>query len=218
MFAFPNSWRLEPKAAIAGGETVVLIHGMGRSRLSMLPLGCALRRDGYRIVLYGYTSTRHGLVDHSAKFADFLAAQVFPDAAPGSVHLVGHSLGNLVIRQALGENPPAAVGRIVMLAPPNQGSRLAERLSPWWIFRWLLRPLPDLSAAPDAVVHRVPVPRAEIGIITGRDDRKVEVDLAHLPGNAETACLVVPAWHTFLMNRRDVQRAVGCFLKEGRFQ
>lgn len=217
MFANPRAWRLTPDAAVDRGETAVLIHGMGRTRLSMLTLGRALRKDGYRVVLYGYPSTRHGIADHGAKFAEFLAAEVFPGAAMGSVHLAGHSLGGIVIRQALGEDPPPAVGRIVMLAPPNQGSRTAERLSRWWICRWLLRPLPELSTAPDAYVHRVPVPRVAIGIIAGRDDGKVDTDLSHLPGQAEADHRVVPAYHSFLMNRTDVQAATAAFLQTGRF-
>jgi len=217
IFAFPSSWRLAPVPAADRGETVVLIHGMGRSWLSMLPLGRALRRDGYRVVLYGYPSTRYGLSDHAAKFATFLATEVFPGAAPGTVHLVGHSLGGIVIRQALGETPPPTVGRIVMLAPPNQGLRLAERLARWWILRWLLQPLPELSVAPDAAIQRVPVPQAEIGIIAGCDDGKVDVAFTHLPGNIEAGHLVVPACHSFLMNRHDVQAATAAFLREGRF-
>jgi pimeloyl-ACP methyl ester carboxylesterase len=183
----------------------------------MLTLGRVLRKEGYRVVLYGYPSSRRGIVDHGAKFAEFLAAEVFPGAATGSVHLAGHSLGAIVIRQALGESPPPAVGRIVMFAPPNQGSRTAERLARWWGCRWLLRPLPELSAAPDALIHRVPVPKVEIGIIAGRDDGKVDTDLSHLPGNTEADHRVVPAYHSFLMNRADVQAATAAFLQTGRF-
>jgi len=213
VIAAPGTWRLEPDAAVARGETVVLLHGMGRTRLSMLGLGRALRRDGYQVVLYGYPSTRRSIAVHGAKFAEFLVAEIYPSAAAGSVHLAGHSLGAIVIRQALGEDPPSAVGRIVMYAPPNQGSRTADRLSRWWICRWLLRPLPELATAPDAYIHRVPVPKVDIGIIAGRDDGKVDTDLSHLPGQGEADHRVVPAYHSFLMNRADVQAATLRFLR-----
>ncbi len=213
VIAAPGTWRMSPDPTVDRGETVVLLHGMGRTRLSMLELGQALRKDGYRVVLYGYPSTRRNIAVHGAKFAKFLAAEVFPGASAGSVHLAGHSLGAIVIRQALGVDPPSAVGRIVMYAPPNQGSRTADRLSRWWICRWLLRPLPELSTAPDAYVHRVPVPQVDIGIIVGRDDGKVDADLSHLPGNTEADHRIVPAYHSFLMNRADVQAATCRFLR-----
>ena len=53
-------------------------------------------------------------------------------------------------------------------------------------------------------------------LIPGPDDGKVGVDRAKLDG--ATDFMVVPATHTFIMNRRDVAEEVVHFLREGRFR
>jgi hypothetical protein len=54
-----------------------------------------------------------------------------------------------------------------------------------------------------------------VGVIAGRYDGKVTVDETRLPG--ATASIVIPAAHTFIMNRRDVRRLIDTFLEQGRF-
>ena len=52
-------------------------------------------------------------------------------------------------------------------------------------------------------------------LIPGPDDGKVGVDRARVEG--ATDFMVVPATHTFIMNRRDVAEEVVHFLRNGRF-
>jgi len=190
-------------------DVVVLVHGMGRTALSMAPLARALEREGFAPVSFGYSSTRDSIDALCAQLAAHVAAL---DVPPGArVHFVGHSLGNLLIRGALGERPPAHAGRIVMLAPPNRGAAVAEACAPW--FGWLLAPLGELG--PGGAAARLPVPPLETGIIAGALDGKVAVHETHLPGEADH--VTVEALHSFLMNRRDVQQLTARFLRTGRF-
>ena len=107
------------------------------------------------------------------------------------------------------------MGRVVMLAPPNRGSRIARRLAPF-LGRWI-RPLADLSDAPDSAVNTLGLPvGVEIGIVAGRSDGRVRIEDTHLPGEADH--LVVPGYHTFLMNSREVQDCTVRFLRTGRFR
>ena len=53
-------------------------------------------------------------------------------------------------------------------------------------------------------------------LIPGPDDGKVSVESARIEGAADF--LVLPATHTFIMNRRDVAEEVVRFLKEGVFE
>jgi pimeloyl-ACP methyl ester carboxylesterase len=192
-------------------DLVVLVHGMGRSWLSMLPLAHALEREGFRTECWDYASTRHDVPELCAQLAARVAAL---DAPPGTrVHFVGHSLGNLLIRGALGEQPPAGTGRVVMLAPPNRGAAAADAWAPW--LGWLWKPLPQLGPGAGGVACTLPVPRLEIGIVAGGADGKVDVEETHLDG--ETDHVVVDAGHSFLMLRRDVQELTARFLREGRF-
>ncbi|MBV9772547.1 MAG: hypothetical protein JO040_01270 [Gemmatimonadetes bacterium] len=215
--SYAGSPRAEPSAHAAirpveGRELVVLVHGLGRSRLSMLPLAWSLERRGYRVLNWGYSSTSATIPELGAELSRDLASLDGPP--PERIHFVGHSLGNIIIRWVVANRPPEHVGRVVMLAPPNQGSHSADRYAPW--LGWLLRPLPELRTAPGSTARTIPTPPGvEIGVIAGRYDGKVSVPETFLPG--AKARVVIPAAHTFIMDRRDVGRLVVRFLYTGDF-
>jgi pimeloyl-ACP methyl ester carboxylesterase len=200
-----------PDALADTRELVFTLHGLGRTRLSMAWLARSLEREGYRVVNWGYRSGRAMIADFGQALADEVGRQA--GAAP-RIHFVGHSLGNIVVRWMLAHAPPPRPGRVVMLAPPNQGSRAADRYARW--LGRLLRPLPELRTAPDSTTRTLPpATGTEIGIIAGRFDAKVSVAESHLA--EAVATLVVPAAHTFVMNRRDVRGLVVRFLRTGSF-
>ncbi len=199
-----------PEEPAPAADLVVLVHGMGRTRLSMWPLERALEREGYAVLNFGYPSTDGGVAGLGARLGEAVREQ--PRPAGTRVHFVGHSLGNILVRWVLAHDAPPEVGRVVMLGPPNQGAQAASAALPW--LGWLLDPLPDL--VPGSAACALPPPaHVEIGIIAGQDDVRVTLDETHLPG--ETAHVTVPAGHSFLMYRRDVQQHVLDFLREGRF-
>lgn len=202
-------------AAAEPAETrglVVLVHGLGRTKLSMLPLAWALEREGYEVLNWGYSSYSHSIPELGERLAAELEAR--PGGRPERVHFVGHSLGSIVVRWVLANRPPEGVGRVVMLAPPNQGSRTADRYAPW--LGWLLKPLPELRTGGGSTARTIPaVEGVEVGVVAGEYDGKVTVAETHLAG--EDAHVVVPAAHTFIMSRRDVWRLVVGYLERGEF-
>ena len=202
-----------PAEAPAPGELVVLVHGMGRTPLSMLPLERRLERAGYVVLNWGYSSTCCGVSELGARLRQ--AVEAHPARANGRVHFVSHSLGGILVRRVLAEDDlPFVTGRVVMLAPPNQGSRAADRQAP--ALGWLLRPLPELRTAGMRSAPSLAVPaEVEVGVIAGRYDAKVSVAESRLEGM--DGHVVVPATHAFLMLRADVQRRVLEFLRDGAF-
>ena len=80
------------------------------------------------------------------------------------------------------------------------------------------RPLKGLSDAPESYVNRLPpAPTGvEIGVIAGKSDGKVTIASTHLAGEADH--VVVPAFHSFIMNRKDVFEHIDSFLKTGKFK
>ncbi|HEY0020510.1 MAG TPA: alpha/beta fold hydrolase [Longimicrobium sp.] len=192
-------------------ELVVLVHGMGRTPLSMGVLGRRLERDGYRVVRFGYRSTRGSVAELGAALGR-RAAQRTGDAP--RVHFIGHSLGTVIIRSMIAQAPPERTGRVVMLAPPNQGSAAADRWAPW--IGWAMPPIRELRTVPGSTARTLALPEgAEVGIIAGARDHKVRVAETYLAGARDH--VVVPGFHTFLMNRPDVHRLVLRFLRTGRF-
>jgi pimeloyl-ACP methyl ester carboxylesterase len=197
-------------------DTVVLVHGLGRTRRSMRPLARTLERAGYRVINVGYPSWRHRLPALAARVAATIEAAIAtsaPIAGGARLHLVGHSLGCLIVRWIVAHRPPPALGRIVLLTPPNQGSRAADMLLPW--LGWLVRSLPDLTMAGGvARAIRTP-PGVEIGVIAGTRDRTVKLHETRLEG--ESARAEVPYMHSFIMVHRDVQEMVARFLRTAHF-
>jgi triacylglycerol lipase len=194
-------------------ETVLLLPGMGRSTRSLAGLGRRLEEEGYRIVPWPYRSVRGKVEEHGRRLhVDLLALDQDPSVS--RIHIVGHSLGAIVARHALTLGVPSKMGRLVMIAPPNAGSRLARRMAP--LFGWIAAPLPDLSDDRDSFVRRLGVPEGvEIGVIAASLDEKVRQEETHLPGEADFA--VVPGVHGFTFAPRALAGQVVGFLRGGRF-
>jgi hypothetical protein len=194
-------------------ELVVLVHGMGRTGLSMVPLELSLERAGYRVLNFSYSSYGPAVPEIAAGLRATLAEHLAREPAP-RIHFVGHSLGNIVIRWHLAHHEPVGQrGRFVMLAPPNRGSRMADLLSPY--LGWLLHPIAELRSS-GSTVSRLPAPAGiEFAVIAGEWDGKVSIAETCVPGAAAHA--VVPSGHSFMMARPQVQRMVRQFLDTGTF-
>lgn len=195
-------------------EAVILLHGLGRTARSMAGLGRHLEAAGYRVANWDYRSAAATFQEHADALRR-IARALDDDPALARIHFVTHSLGGIVVRFGLSHFALRKQGRVVMLAPPNRGSRLARLLAP--VVGRLVRPLGQLSDDPESDVNRLPpLPGgAEVGVIAARGDGKVRVADTHVEGERDH--LVVPGWHTFLMDRVDVKDAVVRFLRGGRF-
>ncbi|MDA0831891.1 MAG: lipase [Planctomycetota bacterium] len=196
------------------GEIVVLIHGMMRSPQSMKSMETFLKNEGYDVFNWGYSSTCCSIAELGEKLQTDLAE--YRETHPGKVNFVAHSLGNIITRWALTQGtPPEEVGRVVMLAPPNHGSTMADTFTP--IIGEIIKPIAELQTDAESTANSLPeVKTAEIGIIAGEYDDKVSIEESHL--EEESDHIVVPAFHSFLMWRDDVKQQVLTFLEQGQFE
>lgn len=194
-------------------ELVVLVHGMGRSSFSMRPLAKALEDDGYDVLSFGYSSYCCGIPELGSRLRAAVDARMTGDIS--AVHFVAHSLGGILVRWLLTRDTlPPHVGRVVMLAPPNQGAASADRYA--GVAGWLLRPIDGLRTDSSSTVRQLPPVRGvEIGVIAARDDRTVRVMETHL--DEESAHIMVGGGHTFIMRRPDVIERTREFLRSGTF-
>lgn len=208
-------------------ENVVLLHGLGRSSANMLILKWRLQALGYRVCNVNY-DTR---VESIEKAADGVMASVsdcFESLAP--THFVTHSLGGLVLRSLLARHVIEAPGRAVMLAPPNQGSEIADWIRAFPITEKLMGGLASqLGTRGEDLPQHLPSPPMTFGVIAGDrwinpvgpwllptpHDGTVSVASTRLAGMSDH--LVLPYTHTFIMNAAEVAEQVDSFLKTGRF-
>ena len=188
-------------------------------------LGQRLERAGYDVANLDYDSRRGTLAQH----AETLAAEVSACcAAAPRVHFVGHSLGGLVIRRYLADAPPDSLGRVVLLAPPNQGSEVADWFGEQQLGHLLGPAGMGLGTGETGIPASLPPPEYEVGIIAGNrslnpmgsilipgpDDGMVGVENTRIE---DVPLIVVPRSHTFLMNSRFTAEAVISFLRTGEF-
>ena len=210
-------------------QCVILLHGLGRTSLSMEPIASRLRAAGYCVYNKGYPSRDDDI--------DWLAASAIGDALAfceranaQRIHFVTHSMGGILVRQYLQEHRIEGLQRIIMLSPPNQGSEVADLLRDNYLYRLVTGPAgQQLGTGPDSIVAELaPVP-GEIGIITGSssfdpwfsqlipgaDDGKVSITSAQLAEMQDF--LVVEDGHTFIMYDNAVIGQILQFLDSGRF-
>ena len=211
---------------VTARECVVLVHGRGRTKQSMAPIGRQLEQAGFVVANYGYRSVSAPIAEHAAELARRLP-ELVPADAP-KVHFVTHSLGGIVVRQLAKDHPVDRMGRVVMLAPPNQGSEVAEAVRDIEIVRALLgRNLAELGTREGDPPRSLGPVSFECGVITGdfslwgrlfhdgANDGLVSIEGARVEGMVDF--LVVHHGHSFLMNCDDVQQQVLAFLRTGRF-
>lgn len=204
---------VSPPRPAPGRETVVLVHGLAAGSAMLRPLERSLQRRGYQTLNWGYRSVRGEIQALSHTLAEVLR-NLDSDDSVDRVHLVTHSMGSIIARSALATNQFTRLGRIVMLGPPNGGSRVAARLGRF--LGWLCRPLNQLSDAPNSLVNNLPEPKdCEIGIIAASRDRVVHVDNTRLA--CQTDHIVVDSGHTSMLFRLEVADLVDRFLRQGRF-
>lgn len=213
-----------------GGETVILLHGLGEGRRSMRPLATSLRESlDATVMSFGYASVKADIDAHARALGAVVAG--IPEA--DRISFVGHSLGNLVVRRWMAlaaARDLGRVGRMVMLGPPNQGADMARMAAKIWILAARAEGAArDLAVNWDAVAPGLAVPPCDFGIVAGGtgddagyspllagdDDAVVRVDETRLDG--ATDFLLVPVHHASMMDHGDVQRATAAFLRSGSF-
>lgn len=210
---------------------VLLLHGLGRTAGSMRTLAAAARRAGYSVCSPAYPARRRSLPAITAYLAPKVAA--FAAECDGPLHIVTHSLGGLVARSLILAHRPARLGRVVMLAPPNAGSEIADLLYRVRLNRLFLGPVGAhvrtmRLAEDEALLGPVDF---ELGIIAGSrpldpvfprlivprpNDGKVAVAATHVEGMADH--IVLPVSHTLMVYDRRVVVQAMAFLGTGSFQ
>lgn len=214
-----------PDSSPRGREMVVMTHGIASTRFFLTPLALRLRRAGFGVKLYGYPSLWWSNRTFGRSFAALLRR--LGDRCD-RLHVVGHSMGGIVARCALEEELPPNLGRVVQIAPPNQGSHMATRIGhyhghPLWDavvvapHRLIAPTLDELRDTPDSFVRQLgpPPPGVEVGVVTASHDNVLHPEQTHLPGAADE--VTVTGWHTGILWKRDTATQVASFLRTGAF-
>jgi pimeloyl-ACP methyl ester carboxylesterase len=211
-------------------ECVILLHGLGRTAFSMQRMKRSLEGNGYYVANVDYPSRDHKIEVLAPLAIEDGLQQCGEKSGITAVHFVTHSLGGILVRVYLVENTIANLGRVVMLAPPNQGSKAVDEMESIPGFDWLNGPAGyQLGKGPESLPLRLGVPEFDFAVIAGDrtidpitsavlddpDDGKVSVSDTRLEGMRDF--VVVPASHAMIMQDRDVIRLVMNYLARGSF-
>jgi pimeloyl-ACP methyl ester carboxylesterase len=172
---------------------------------------------------FSYRSVGDRISTSSAALGKFLAA-----IDCDRLHLIGHSLGGVVILDMFREDPHFAPGRILLLGSPLRGSEAARALARLPFGKAMLgrgiaeqvmhAPTRHWDGRRDLAIIAGSMP-VGIGRLVhrfgGENDGTILVAETHLDGAIDH--LVVPVSHTGLLWSREVARQGATFLRDGRF-
>lgn len=210
-------------------EAIILLHGLARTSRSMNMAGELLAAYGYKIINVDYPS-RSANISALAQTYIVQALKQCDTESIKKIHFLTHSMGGILLRHYLANQSIDKLGRVVMLAPPNQGSEVVDKLGGWRLFYTLNGPAglqlgTDNSSAPNKLG---PV-SFQLGIIAGNktvnpllswlipgaNDGKVSVSRAQVAGMKDF--IVMPYSHSFIMRRKAVLKQALYFIQQGTF-
>ena len=186
----------------------------------MFVLGRRFKAAGYQTANFPYRQVNNSLEDISGELIAYIGKKV----KTPRYHLIGHSLGNVIIRDAFRKEYPPGLERIVMLAPPNRPAELAKRFKKNLLYRWITGDSGQKLSGKE-FYRNLPVPEVEFGVIAGDKGQKltfsepndglVTVEGTKLEGMKDF--LVLHHAHTFIMNCKDTFLHCKSFIEKGNF-
>lgn len=179
---------------------IYLIHGYAGSSLEMKNLFKALCKEGFSCEIFNYRS----MIDDLDTVSIQLYEKIKLDKVD-TVSFVTHSMGSLVVRALYKHIQPnfqsPFIHRIVMIAPPNKGTTLADFWSKLGIARIIGGPnVVNMTTDTINGASKYPIPNAQIGIIAGYRGTKHGYNLL-LKGDNDG---IIPYENTNLPNEVDI--------------
>ena len=211
-------------------DCVILLHGLARTASSMTGLEEAFIERSYVVANVDYPSREYPIETLSSLAVEAGLNQC-AQSDYQSVHVVTHSLGGVLVRYYLTEHELPRLGRVVMLAPPNQGSEVIAEFG--WLpgFHLLNGPAGDqLGTGETSIPRRLGKVTYPVGILAGThsinwilstalpnpDDGKVSVESTRVEGM--TDFMTLPISHPFIMSDPDAIRQTLRFIETGQFE
>ena len=211
---------------------VVLIHGLHQRAWIMRPLARYLQARGYLTYELDYRSLRDAISEHSKRLNQWLTLHHSPEQP---IHMVGHSLGGLVIRDFIYRYPQWQISHCVTLGTPHIGSTSADYI------KKLISPLVGHAYREGLDGSTAPLPdNICLGVIAGNSpyglgqlilsyhkrraklpksrcehDGTVYVFETRLPNAADH--IVLPVSHTGMLVNHEVAVQTHHFLQHGEF-
>ena len=223
----PSSTLPETHINSKSTELVILLHGFAKTPRNMRPLQKFLESRGYIVLTPSLPVTFRSLETCSAKFEDFFRG-IKGDY--DCIHLVGHSIGGLILRLFLSGNDVKKLGRCVLIATPNRGTELAAIVNRYFKpLTWIFRPYDAIQPGGLAIPPPINFPTPEMGAIAGNRNALLfgklingendgRVPLKSVPFEGMKEFIVLPFHHEEIHHRKKTAELVQRFLDKGTFK
>lgn len=210
-------------------ELVVVVHGFARNGASMGEISQALQEEGYLVCRLNYSSITQS-VEQVQQDAFHQIDQCIGNKK--RVNFFGHSLGGLLIRSYLAQNPAllesGRLGRVVMSGTPNKGSEVGDHYRDKWWSGMLGGMSQSLGTQPTDFAQTLPDPAFHVGVIAGNrgwkrtqdffekaNDGLVSVEATKLENMKDF--IVLDVNHASMKKSSLVIKQIESFLKTGHF-
>jgi len=210
-------------------ESVILLHGLGDVKLSMLKLESALKEEGYTTKNIGYSTTGETIESLAEKELSEVVER-YKKIGFKKIHFVTHSMGGLIVRYYLQDHTLPTGSRIVMLSPPNHGSEVADHFLESKFYKLIVGEVGQELATDSKMLLELKQIIPDVGIIAGNkssnsyfskiipgeDDGRVAVDNTKLTEMKDF--IVVPSTHLTIKYNNEVIKQTVFFIKNGKFK
>ena len=201
---------------------IVLVHGLWNRGWMMARMAKRLRTRGHHVRVFSYPTRADNLDGHADQLHKFVRAEGTADC-----HLVGHSMGGLVILNMLSRYDDLPPGMVVLMGTPVKGSNVVKRLERLPGQRFIFGKARDnllkgFQLSPAGYETGMIRGTREFGIgqIAGRQDEpndgSVRVSETELEGLKDTVDLEVS--HSEMLISAEVVEQVNQFLLRGKFK
>ena len=109
----------------SGGPPIVLVHGYLTNRASMMAIAWRLRRRGLKNIYFLDVRPTWGSIETLGGLMIKRLWKIAELCKPEPLIAVCHSMGGLVLRWCVQTEPTLPIAKIICLASPHQGTRLA---------------------------------------------------------------------------------------------
>ena len=214
---------------------VIFLHGMARTAISMKSIEKAVKKSGFETLNINYPSRKERIPGLGEYLVEQLQEKVAPERP---ISCVTHSMGSLVARIAMSKQPERNWQSAVFVAPPSQGSRVAQKIGNHPLtrgfFEWFYGPAGQQLAKHEL---EIPLPICPVGVIAGsksssftnptswvsrhglfenrKSDGTVSVEETRLPDMEDF--IILDLDHTTIMSDPGVHQLAVAFLRAKSF-
>jgi hypothetical protein len=214
---------------MSANTKVYIIHGHGGNRLLMNKITKHVQNEGYPVENFGYPSFTEDIVSVSERLYNKINAENYD-----TISFVTHSMGALIVRNLYKRiqktNGFPTIHRIVMIAPPNNGTPVADYFYPSKFWRFILgKNAIHLTTGDNSGANALPIPDCETGLIFGikgskngynpflKADNDGYIVPEHAMLGIEKEIEYIKAGHTSITQKSETIKLVINFLEKGMF-